>query len=176
MSQTGIGAAAQTALKEALTKSEKKRRFLLDCQLVIKTKILNLIEKTPLQYNLVKLASCLVEIVRNHETANRFRLMTDGFSSHKKITSKVADNAKFQFNEIQKVVCEKHFDEFIKFDYLKDRLNVFLGKYFSGKDLWLVFKSIVVLSHGQSFIERGFSVSKELVDTNMKEKSLIAHS
>ena len=105
MSQIGIGAAAQTALKEALKKFEKKRRFLLDCQLVIKTKILNLIEKTPLQYNLVKLASCLVlkQIVRNHETANRFRLTIDGFSSHKKITSKIADNAKFQFNEIQKL-------------------------------------------------------------------------
>ena len=48
----------------------------------------------------------------------------------KKITSMVADNPKFQFNEIQKVVCEKHFDEFIKFDYLNNKLDVFLGKYF----------------------------------------------
>ena len=118
-----------------------------------------MIEKTPLKYNLVKLASCLVpkHIVENRDTANRFRLMVDGLSSHKKITSKIADNAKFQFNEMQKVVCEKHFDEFIKFDYLNNRLHVFLGKYFCGKeDLWRACKSIFVLSHGQSFIERGF--------------------
>ena len=35
-------------------------------------------------------------------------------------------------------------------------------------------KLICVLSHGQSFIEHGFSVNKELVDKNMKEKSLVA--
>ena len=113
MNQIDIDAAAETALKEALIKSEKKQRFLLDYQLVIKTIILNLIEKTPLKYNCVKLASCLIpkHAVENHETsANRFRLMVDGLSSHKKITSKIADNAKFQFNEMQKVVFEKHFD------------------------------------------------------------------
>ena len=100
--------------------------------------------------------------------------MVDGLSSHKKITSKFADKTKVQFNEMLKLFCEKHFDKFIKFDYLNDRLDVFLGKYFSGKeDLWRVCKSIFVLSHGQSFIECGFSVNKEQVDINMKEKSLI---
>ena len=54
-------------------------------------------------------------------------------------------------------------------------MDVFLGKYFSGKeDLWRVCKSIFALSLGQSFIERGFSINKKLVDTNMKEKSLIS--
>lgn len=31
-----------------------------------------------------------------------------------------------------------------------------------------------MLSHSQSFIERGFSVNKELMDTNMKEESLVS--
>ena len=62
---------------------------------------------------------------------------------------------------MQKVVCEKHFDEFIRFDYLYDGLDVFLRKYFSEKeDLWRVCKSVSVLSHGQSFF-----VNKEVVDT-----------
>ena len=30
------------------------------------------------------------------------------------------------------------------------------------------------MSHGQSYVERGFSVNKELIYTNMKEKSLVA--
>ena len=73
---------------------------------------------------MVKLASCFVpkHIVENRETtANRFRLMVDGFSSLKKIIPKIADNAKFQFDDMEKVVCGKYFDEFTKFDYLKDR-------------------------------------------------------
>ena len=98
VNQIDIGAATQTTLKEALIKPEKKRRSLLDCQLTIKT-ILNLIENTSLKYNLVKLASCLLpKHSKNCETpANRFRLMVDGLSSHKKITPKIADNAKLQF-------------------------------------------------------------------------------
>ena len=98
MNQIDIGAAVQSALKEALMKSEMKRKFLLDCQLVIETIILILTEKKPpLKYNLVKLTSCLAprHIVENRKTANRFRLMVDGLSSHKKITSKITDNAKF---------------------------------------------------------------------------------
>ena len=99
VNQLDIAAAAQTALTEALIKSEKKQRYLLDYQLVLKTIILNLIEKTSLKFNLVKLASCLVpkHIVANCETANRFRLMVDGLSSHKKITSKFTDETRFQF-------------------------------------------------------------------------------
>ena len=52
---------------------------------------------------------------------------------------------------------------------------MFLGKYFLGsKELWHVCKLIFVLSHGQSFIERGYSVNKQLMDTNMKEKSFLS--
>ena len=52
---------------------------------------------------------------------------------------------------------------------------MFLGKYLSDKkELWHVCKIIFVLSHGQSFIERGFSVNKQLIDTNMEEKSLVS--
>ena len=53
--------------------------------------------------------------------------MVDGFSSPKKIIPKIADNAKFQFDDMQKVVCGKYFDEFTKFDYLKDRYNKMCG-------------------------------------------------
>ena len=42
------------------------------------------------------------------------------------------------------------------------------------KELCTVCKVIFVLSHGQSFTERGFSINKEVVDDNMKEKCLIS--
>ena len=37
--------------------------------------------------------------------------------------------ATFQYNEFQKIVWEKHHSEFVAFDFVKDRLDVFLGKY-----------------------------------------------
>ena len=42
------------------------------------------------------------------------------------------------------------------------------------KELCTVCKVIFVLSHGQSFTERGFSINEEVVDDNTKEKSLIS--
>ena len=131
VNQLDIAPAAQTALKEALIKSEKKQRYLLDYQLVIRT-VLNIIEETSLRFNLVKLASCLApkHIVENRETsANRLRLMVDGLSCHKEITFKFADETKFQLKK-----QSFSFNEMVKFDYLNDRWDVFLGEYFSGKE------------------------------------------
>ncbi|CAL1672083.1 unnamed protein product [Lasius platythorax] len=42
------------------------------------------------------------------------------------------------------------------------------------ENLWSFMKSIMILSHGNAAIERGFSVNKECLVDNQKEKSLIA--
>ena len=72
---------------------------------------------------------------------------------------KVADMAKFQYNKFQKMVWEKHHSKFDAFYFVKDRLDVFLGKYISDKKvLWHICKLVFVLSQGQSYVEHGFSV------------------
>lgn len=40
--------------------------------------------------------------------------------------------------------------------------------------VWNVVKILLVLSHGQASIERGFSVNKELIVENQRERSLVA--
>ena len=59
-------------------------------------------------------------------------------------------------------------------DFCKDRLDLFFGDHLSKhhEKLWEVFKVVCTFSHGQSFTERGFSVNKEVIDHNMKEKSI----
>ena len=37
------------------------------------------------------------------------------------------------------------------------------------KELGQIFKLVFVLSHGQSYVERGFSANKELIDTNIND-------
>ena len=37
-----------------------------------------------------------------------------------------------------------------------------------------VWKIVMILLHGQSSIERGFSINKEILDNNLQEKSLIS--
>ena len=47
------------------------------------------------------------------------------------------------------------------FDFRKDCLDVFFGDHLSKRheELWEVFKVVCMLSHWQSFTERGFSVN-----------------
>ena len=52
---------------------------------------------------------------------------------------------------------------------------MFLGKYYSGsKEFQHVFKLISVLLPGQSFIARGIPINKQLMDIDMKGKSLVS--
>ena len=43
-------------------------------------------------------------------------------------SAKVADMAKLQYNKFQNIVWGNHHSEFVAFDFMKDRLDVFLGK------------------------------------------------
>ena len=40
--------------------------------------------------------------------------------------------------------------------------------------LWEFIKMVLTLSHGQAGVERGFSINKNLITTNMPEKTIIA--
>ena len=40
--------------------------------------------------------------------------------------------------------------------------------------MWKVCKVIIILSHGQSDIEKGFSINKEMLVDNMKQSSLVS--
>ena len=46
-----------------------------------------------------------------------------------KISSKIADNAKFEYGSFQSVAIKKHSEVFLTYDPRKERLDVFLGKY-----------------------------------------------
>ena len=62
-------------------------------------------------------------------------------------------------------------------DKFKDRVDVFLGNYLSAEKyfhVFQVFQLICTLSHGRSFIERGFNINKEHLVVNLQEESLIA--
>ena len=110
------------------------------------------------------------------ECSQMFVVLADHLFAAKKISASVADNAKYQFDEFLKVAGAQHKEESLKFFFKVDQLDTFLGKFLAGhdsyKDVWTVCKTVFIFSHGQSFIERGFSVKKEVVHYNMGEKSL----
>ena len=67
-------------------------------------------------------------------------------------------------------------EKFLGFQMKSNRVDVFLMDLLSKKshvDILVVIKIICIISHGQSFTEKGFSVNKEVNDCNILEDSLI---
>ena len=68
--------------------------------------------------------------------------------------------------------------EFQKFDKTTNRIDCLYYSIMSDKidyrKLWSVLKKLLLLSHGQASVERGFSINKDVSDTNIKGTNLVA--
>ena len=111
------------------------------------------------------------------ECSQRFTVLADRLFALKKIFTSVADNSKYQFHQFLKVPQYELKEKFLKFSFKKDRLDVFFASFLTENDsynsVWAICKMVFILSHGQSFTERGFSINhRGVIDRNMQEKSL----
>ena len=171
-----VGAATKLKLSAAKISLEK-RKFQGDCKAVILNILFKFGEKCPLVYRLIRSARCFhpLNMVGHHaELSQLFRTLADHVFSLHKIKASVAGKSKSQMDEFLEVARFDKKEKFKNFDFRKDHLDVFFGDHLlkCHEELWEVFKVVCMLSHGQSFTERGFSVSKEVIDHNMKEKSI----
>ena len=97
--------------------------------------------------------------------------------SNKKIAASLADLAKREFSKFCHIIVLDNKEEFLSFDKDKDRLDYFLWKFTDVKmfaNLQSVFKILLILSHGQAQVGRGFSSNKSLIDDNMSTDTIIA--
>ena len=172
-----IGAATKLKLSAAKVSLEKKRKFRGDCKAVILNILVKFAEKCPLVYRLIRSACCfnLLNMVRHHaESSQLFKALADHVFALHEIKASVSDKSKSQMDEFLKVARFDQKEKFKNFDFCKDRLDVFFSDHLSKchEELWEVFKIACMLSHWQSFTERGFSVNKVVIDCIMKEKSV----
>ena len=89
----------------------------------------------------------------------------------------MADLAKGEFSKLCENVMIKNKEAFLSFHKDKDRLNYFLWKFTDLKmyaKLQHVIKIVLILSHGQTQVERGFRSNKSLIDDNMSTDTIVA--
>ena len=96
-------------------------------------------------------------------------------SSHH-FTANQADNAKSQYANFLQTIVNRNRSSFNDFNVDENRLDEFLMLYLEScsrfPELIEIAKFIMVLSHGQSASERGFSANKNLLVGNLQEKSI----
>ena len=172
------GAGTKAVLASVQVATEKKRLFRYECKQIIIKILIKQAERCPFQFSLVRDASSLdpQKMVQSSSTASlRFKKLVNNFCTLNKISSEIADNAKFEYDSFQSVAIKKHGEVFLTYDPRTERLDVFLGKYvrLEFENCWHICKAVFVFLHGQSFVERGILVNKLTIDDKMQEKSIV---
>ena len=150
--------------------------------------VTKVIDKSPLKFSLARNMTWLDPVV----TSVSAKADVEGGENQKSIPNvrKLFENCvtvlvsakRFPAEDVDKACCE--FKDLIRdagtwvFDENKDRLDSFwygvLANNSSYGLVWRVAKTLLLLSHGQASVERGFSVNKELSTVNMAQKTLVA--
>ena len=148
--------------------SESNRQFIV-------TFIERLKEKSPLQYCLVRNISCLApeKLVHDHSSQlPKFQrvLKTLVEANHVNITE--CDQIMTEFAEtVAQLPGFCNFDSEGRLDSLYYET---VGQNASWRKLWSVIRTLLLLSHGKTSVERSFSSNKYVTTHNISEKTLIA--
>ena len=163
--------------------------FRTECQSILKHLVVKIKEKSPLKYSLTRSISSLdpLVIASNPEVCRkRFRVMCDKLIDAGRLTANRADVINNLWSDLTATSSfvdrassfSRHIEEGDHNRTEEHRLDQFyysvLGSKPQNAELYKVIKNILLLSHGNAEVERGFSANKNLLQENICEKSLIA--
>lgn len=182
-SQIDLGFAADSTLKQLRsTKKVSDRQSLeirLDSKKLLMTLLDKLLAKAPVKHTLVRCLQCFDprHMAKSKEQCVRqMMIVLRSFVEAKHLNNTVCDDVMREFREFCDLANLQ--TKFRDFDPKAERVDTLLyetmGTNPSFSRLWDVVKVVLVLSHGQASVERGFSINKELIVENQKELSLVA--
>ena len=182
-SKIDIGFAAETTLNQLKSSKKISERQVLEIKMDCKKLLINLTEKLlkkgPVHHQLVRSMQCLDPrrmAVSKDLCVPQMRRMLHTLVEAKHVDESVCDDILREFSEFcDSTALQANFREF---DPKTDRVDTLLFETMGSKPsfsrVWDVVKVLLVLSHGQASVERGFSINKEMIVENQKEMSLVA--
>ncbi|XP_063218747.1 uncharacterized protein LOC134529009 [Bacillus rossius redtenbacheri] len=182
-SDVSVGFVGDKLLKEKLFKQQVTEKQVVvlkyECQKFVLTILESLMAKCPVNYSLVRNAACIdpSQMARDSASCSRkMKCVLTYFVQKKAIAAEDCDDILIQFNDFLENVVGPSSSEFLNYDR-NEGLDSLLSGYFLrtayGK-VWNVIKMLLILSHGQASVERGFSINKALEVENLKESSYVA--
>jgi hypothetical protein len=153
--------------------------FRLQCREGMVAMVTKLLSKSPLRYPLVPKLSCLdpkVILEEPEDAIKKFEGVVVLLLKARQLKSdEVGEKAVSQFQSF----INSQRASLNNFDRSSDRIDVFYYNLLSPLNeyqlLWEVVQSLLVLSHGQASVERGFSVNKEVNFENQGCETVVAH-
>lgn len=135
-----------------------------------------LLEKTPIVYPLARCMSCLdprvIYASASKSKTNFYRIIGE-LADAERITCEEGDEVKRQYG-----VFIDGLGSYCDYNPDTQRVDLFwyeaLSKNPECNKLWLVVKQLLILSHGQATVERGFSVNRQIETENMSDQTTVA--
>ena len=157
--------------------------YLNECITFVTIIVSRLFEKSPLGSVVVRNADAFdPNVIANlevHELQKRVKQILMHLLKLKILTASQSDKALDQSSSFYEQVKKMHLDELKLFNAAKTDLDDFffheLGSETKKYDVFsYILKIILTLSHGQAALERGYSLGKSSLQTNITEESIIA--
>lgn len=180
VSKVDVGFCADKILKNLLSTkkiSEKREwEFRMDCRKALQSLAEKLQDKSPLHYTLVRNMDCLDprRMVENGETCiNKLKILLKVMTEAKKIDENDCDDVVKQYRLFLRDVVASRSAEFADFNPATDRVDTLLYQKIAGEKLydklWNAVAPLLLISHGNASVERGFSINRQIEVENMKE-------
>lgn len=180
-----IGFSASKIVKKLLQDKKiselREMEFRESAKKFIITVVTKLLDKSPLQYSLVRNMSCLdprkMATKQGDCKAKMERILTILVQANH-FPEDECDEVNKEFRIYLDEVVPADMSRFTDFKPSESRVDTLLYNTMAGNPtfihLWKVVQQLLLLSHGQATVERGFSINRQIEIENRKEKSYVA--
>jgi len=152
--------------------------FRMTCKL--QTTVEKLCDKTALNYQLTRnLKFLYLRCITDRETNRKQLKVVIGLLVQcNRARESEADDILRQYGEYIEAMLKDHSAQFLNFKPQSDRLDTLFFQTMAEKEqynkLWEVARMLLILSHGQAQVERGFSINRQMEQDNMDEETCTA--
>ncbi|KAH7958886.1 hypothetical protein HPB49_006123 [Dermacentor silvarum] len=177
LEKVDVGRVAEKILKSGKASTKCVFEFRGECRKFIVNMILKIMERSPLRYPLVRGLSCFDprEMAKTELCLGKLKVVLNCLiDSYKLLSEHKSDIVCAQYIQF----CQEKRHELQNYERDHERLDVLFVRLLKHDPafsmLWEVLKVLLLLSHGQASVERGFSVNKQIAVGNMAELSYIS--
>jgi len=174
-----VGIATEKCLKTSKPSENILLAFKDEMKLFLKAIVAKILEKAPITYPLTRLLCCLNPSIMATDSTKavcKLKGLLTLLAKASRVSWRECDSLKMEFSDFVCGLEGNRKQQFAEFSPSTQRLDEFLCANMRPDcaSAWKIVQTVMLLSHGQASVERGFSFNKEIVCDNLKEKSLIA--
>ncbi|XP_070378833.1 uncharacterized protein [Dermacentor albipictus] len=177
LEKVDVGHAAEQTVRKTKASQKDVFQFRMECKRFFISVTKKVLERSPLRFPIVRNLSSLDPrqmCTKPDECLASFRRVLDALITAGRMSEHQRDTVLGEYTEF----LQEEMHNLRMFEKNVNRLDEFLTELMqfnsSCGELWKVVKLLLVLSHGQATVERGFSVNRQVAVQNLKDLSYIS--